>query len=276
MQRSFAMRVYVGAYLILSLAFLYIFVFVLLPGANQDANLAGFIPILGAFLGLFVLAMALAAFWPSAPRRPWFWLLAMFPAVGFILMNAPYLPYSATHPSDSAFPATLPLIVWSVAVAVSGWVAYREAKAARAAAAGSAPSASGAARPRAVWAVAIALGLTLGVVYSGGLALATGGSGAGAGLAAAPTQADTLVAQGTKYLTTSYTMKAGGVLGLFVVNHDAFAHSFDIDALNVHVSVPANGSVAVAVTPAGPGSLAFYCSVPGHREAGMAGTITVQ
>ena len=35
-------------------------------------------------------------------------------------------------------------------------------------------------------------------------------------------------------------------------------------------------TVAVAITQTGPGALEFYCSIPGHREAGMVGTIAVE
>jgi uncharacterized cupredoxin-like copper-binding protein len=65
------------------------------------------------------------------------------------------------------------------------------------------------------------------------------------------------------------------VLGLFVENRDTISHSFDIDALDIHVQIPANATVAVAIKPTQAGPLKFYCAVGGHEAAGMAGTIDV-
>jgi uncharacterized cupredoxin-like copper-binding protein len=42
------------------------------------------------------------------------------------------------------------------------------------------------------------------------------------------------------------------------------------------VQVSPKTTTAVVVQPTGPGRLAFYCSVHGHRAAGMVGTITVE
>jgi uncharacterized cupredoxin-like copper-binding protein len=70
-------------------------------------------------------------------------------------------------------------------------------------------------------------------------------------------------------------VRDGEVLGLFVINKDGIAHSFDIDSLDIHVQLPPNSTTAVAIKPTGPGTLEFFCGVPGHREAGMVGSITV-
>jgi uncharacterized cupredoxin-like copper-binding protein len=37
-----------------------------------------------------------------------------------------------------------------------------------------------------------------------------------------------------------------------------------------------NGGVSTVTANVKPGKYTFYCSVPGHREAGMVGTITVK
>jgi plastocyanin len=57
-------------------------------------------------------------------------------------------------------------------------------------------------------------------------------------------------------------------------NHDLFWHSFTIDRLGVSVDVPVGGTRQVTLT-APPGSYQFYCRVPGHRQAGMVGTLRV-
>jgi uncharacterized cupredoxin-like copper-binding protein len=79
----------------------------------------------------------------------------------------------------------------------------------------------------------------------------------------------------TAFVEGSLEMSNGEVLGLFVVNKDPFPHSFDIDSLDIHVQLPPNSTTAVAIKPSASGSLEFFCGVPGHREAGMVGTIAV-
>lgn len=76
------------------------------------------------------------------------------------------------------------------------------------------------------------------------------------------------------FAETNLELKNGEVLGLFVTNKGTFGHSFDIDSLGIHVELPANSTSAVAIKPTEPGSIPFYCSVPGHRDAGMVGMIT--
>jgi hypothetical protein len=265
MTRTFAMKVYAATYWLLALLFVYILVVLLLPTLATSPETASFLPLIGGFLALFVLGAALATFWPSAPRRSWLWLALLIVPVLFLLLNAPFIPFSLTHPADIGFTAVLPLLVGTIALVWSGVVAFRQARS------GSTPS--GASWPARI-AVAVVAGATAGAFATGFLA-AKGGGGSGS-VAAAPTMATTLTAQNTKYLTTSYSIGSSDVLGLFVENDDAFAHSFDIDSLNIHVQIPANATVAVAIKPASAGPLEFYCAVPGHREAGMVGSIQVQ
>jgi nitrite reductase (NO-forming) len=65
-----------------------------------------------------------------------------------------------------------------------------------------------------------------------------------------------------------------GEITLTLNNLDAFPHDFSIDELGVKFVVEANASVTETFT-ATPGVYEFYCSVPGHKEAGMVGTLTV-
>jgi uncharacterized cupredoxin-like copper-binding protein len=100
-------------------------------------------------------------------------------------------------------------------------------------------------------------------------------SAAGAGVAEAPTVTGVVTAEYPTFVETSLQIENGEVLGLFVVNEDDIGHSFDIDSLDIHVQLPPNSTTAVAIKPTMPGSLGFYCGVPGHRDAGMVGTIDV-
>jgi hypothetical protein len=40
--------------------------------------------------------------------------------------------------------------------------------------------------------------------------------------------------------------------------------------------VPPSSTTAVAIKPIGPRNVEFLCGVPGHREAGMVGTLSVE
>jgi nitrite reductase (NO-forming) len=65
-----------------------------------------------------------------------------------------------------------------------------------------------------------------------------------------------------------------GEVALTLNNLDPFPHDVTIDELDVRLLVDANASITASFT-APPGIYEFYCSIPGHREAGMVGTLTV-
>jgi plastocyanin len=67
---------------------------------------------------------------------------------------------------------------------------------------------------------------------------------------------------------------ASGRVTVELTNHDLFWHSFTIDRPAVNVDVPVGGARRVSFTVP-PGSSRFYCRVPGHRQAGMTGTLTI-
>ena len=84
-----------------------------------------------------------------------------------------------------------------------------------------------------------------------------------------------LAAQALAFDQTEVPAKAGATAVLRLDNVDRVDHQFDIDALDVHVVMPAGKRGIALFTPAMPGIYAFYCSVPGHRAAGMVGTLIV-
>ncbi|MCL4804191.1 MAG: hypothetical protein KJ046_07830 [Anaerolineae bacterium] len=47
------------------------------------------------------------------------------------------------------------------------------------------------------------------------------------------------------------------------------------DAPAVHVAAPSGEAAGVEFTPAAPGEYEYYCTVSGHREAGMVGVLVV-
>jgi plastocyanin len=77
---------------------------------------------------------------------------------------------------------------------------------------------------------------------------------------------------------TAYSARAlsanSGQISVAITNQDLFWHTFTIDKLGVNVAVPVGGHRRI-VFNAPPGTYIFYCQIPGHRQAGMQGTITV-
>ena len=62
----------------------------------------------------------------------------------------------------------------------------------------------------------------------------------------------------------------------FTLPYDgAAAHNFSIDELGIDVDI-APGETAETVINAPPGEYEYYCNVPGHKEAGMVGTLIVE
>jgi heme/copper-type cytochrome/quinol oxidase subunit 2 len=70
--------------------------------------------------------------------------------------------------------------------------------------------------------------------------------------------------------------KVGENVALRLHNSDAAAHSFDIDAFDVHVPMAGGTDSLALFRPNTPGTYTFYCSIPGHTEAGMKGTLIVK
>ena len=59
-----------------------------------------------------------------------------------------------------------------------------------------------------------------------------------------------------------------------VQNNGTIEHDFTIDEANLKIATPATETASGTFTlPAG--TYTFYCSVPGHQQAGMEGTLTV-
>jgi plastocyanin len=267
--RTFWMRLFAAANLVLLLVFAYFFVIFIVPSLNQANSQGGqFLPVFIVFMVLFVLIAFAALLWPGAARRRWFWLIGAIPAVLVLLLFAGEITYDLTHPTlAETFVSTLIGISASVATLVSGVIAFLQVPTVRA---GGHPETS----PRTRMVLAAIAGALLGAAAT---SVAAGTSVTGAGsVSDAPTATAVIEARDTKFLQTTLQMKNGEVLGIFVINRDPYGHAFDIDSLNIHVALPPNSTTAVAIKPAATGSLEFYCSLPGHKEAGMSGTIIVQ
>ena len=80
-----------------------------------------------------------------------------------------------------------------------------------------------------------------------------------------------------KFLASSATATPGPAT-LRMVNKSSVPHDIAIEGggLNQVGPVVSGGGVSTVSVTLKPGKYTFYCSVPGHREAGMVGTITVK
>jgi plastocyanin len=100
---------------------------------------------------------------------------------------------------------------------------------------------------------------------AGSAAASVGGSTSGPAL--------TLAAQNTGFSTKTLRAPSGQVT-ITLDNRDPFPHDVTIDALGVKVEAGGNQTTS-GTFDAPPGTYEFYCSIPGHRAAGMVGTLTV-
>ncbi len=96
---------------------------------------------------------------------------------------------------------------------------------------------------------------------------------AGGGEAAAPI---TIVAEDIKFEPAKAEIPANTDVTVKLPNNGASPHNFSIDALKISVDLPAGEQDATTTINAAPGSYEYYCNVPGHKEAGMVGTLTVK
>lgn len=266
--RTFAMSLAAaGAALIVGVFVYFVFAFIL-PALAEDPNSEGaaFLPILVAFIAVFGVLGLASWLWTGARRRSWFWILHVIAGILVLLMFGPQITFSLTHPADAQgfIPTVLALLGAGLAIA-GGLAAFLDVRRG-----GETWTRAG----RAGWLVTALSGFVLGALATS--ALAAGASGSGGGVAEAPTTTGVLTAESTKWIETSLQMENGEVLGLFIINRDDFAHTFDIDALGISVQMAANSTTAVAIKPTATDTLEFYCAVPGHREAGMVGSIAVQ
>lgn len=70
---------------------------------------------------------------------------------------------------------------------------------------------------------------------------------------------------------------SAGEIEIELSNVGAVEHDFVVEeADDTHVVHTAPGETGTGTIELEPGTYTFYCSVPGHREAGMEGTLEVQ
>jgi len=72
------------------------------------------------------------------------------------------------------------------------------------------------------------------------------------------------------------TATVGQTMNVTLDNTGVLEHNFVIDEFSVRLGPIQGGQESSgSFTPDAAGSYTYYCDVPGHREAGMVGTLTV-
>jgi len=69
--------------------------------------------------------------------------------------------------------------------------------------------------------------------------------------------------------------KQGQQFYLDITNLD-ITHSFDLDNLNIHLNLQSGEKRIIKINPTESGEYEYYCNIPGHREAGMKGTLIIE
>jgi plastocyanin len=72
------------------------------------------------------------------------------------------------------------------------------------------------------------------------------------------------------------TISANTDVVVTITNNGALQHDFTIDELGVKSDLLGGGESTEVTINAAAGTYEYYCSVTGHREAGMVGTLTVE
>jgi len=116
------------------------------------------------------------------------------------------------------------------------------------------------------------ISLVVGLALLAALAVA----GCGGGETPSP-QSITIKAMDTfAFDPDTLTTKVGQIVELTLENTGVLEHTFVIDELDVLAGPVLGGqSAPISFIPGVAGTYTYYCSVPGHREAGMEGTFTV-
>jgi plastocyanin len=82
-----------------------------------------------------------------------------------------------------------------------------------------------------------------------------------------------------KFDPATVTVKSGTPVRVTIINSGALEHDWVVDNLDgkkLSADAKPKTNATAEFTPTAAGTYEFYCSIPGHREAGMKGTLTVQ
>ncbi len=212
-----------------------------------------------------IMALTLVVAGVCASRWRWAAHLAVLWCVLSVVPGLEPYTYDLTHPAETGnFIFTLLSLVLLLVTVVAGVAAmiYGDRQVAE----GRAPR----------WLTGFLIGIAT-FVLGASLVAAIPPSDATAGVSAeALAQLPALVAGRNTFDRAELRARVGETVALRLENSDSQVHYFDIDAFDVHVSIPTGAPALALFTPTTPGTYTFYCHIPGHPEAGMAGKLIVE
>ncbi|MCC7103645.1 MAG: cupredoxin domain-containing protein [Chloroflexi bacterium] len=102
-------------------------------------------------------------------------------------------------------------------------------------------------------------------------------SGAAAGGSAASSGTEVRVTTTEfKFAPGALQVPSGKAVNLVLDNKGALEHDMMVTDLGIHLRADPHQVTQTSATFSKPGTYAFECTIPGHKEAGMKGTIQVQ
>ena len=109
-----------------------------------------------------------------------------------------------------------------------------------------------------------------------GLALALSACGGGAGTPAGGTDVTVGALDTFRFNPEALSASVGDTVNVTLDNEGVLEHNFVVTEFNVSLGpVPGGQTTEGSFTPDAAGTYEYFCDVPGHREAGMVGTLTV-
>lgn len=112
---------------------------------------------------------------------------------------------------------------------------------------------------------------SIAVTMLGAALVACGGTAAAPGAGAIP-----LTLTEFKYSDPTVELAADQTATLQLKNAGTVEHDLVIDAIGLKVSIQPGKTASRNIGPLKPGTYEIYCSVPGHKEAGMVGQLVVR
>jgi plastocyanin len=86
----------------------------------------------------------------------------------------------------------------------------------------------------------------------------------------------TVVANDFSFTPSEITIEGDDGFNLTLVNEGRLLHDITIPELNIQLVASAGETVSTGVAEAPPGEYRFFCSVPGHADAGMVGVLVIE
>jgi nitrite reductase (NO-forming) len=87
---------------------------------------------------------------------------------------------------------------------------------------------------------------------------------------------NTVKLEDIKFDPKELTIAANTDVTITITNDGATVHNFNIDELNIHSGDVQPGATTTVKINAKAGDYQYYCNIPGHKAAGMVGTLHVK